>query len=143
MRILTAGYAPGVQQSGGNLREFLKFVAVRRWGIDAAARFSDWRPVGSPIIARIVGSKWAVMCDVCKDAYPSDPDDPGETFICPNCLNAREGGLARPVLFPSQRKTIEAILLLRANPADRNWTDETVQELIEENKRHGDPVPEE
>jgi len=47
------------------------------------------------------------------------------------------------VEFPEDRATIEAILLLRPNPANRNWLPgETLADLVLENVVHGiQPTP--
>jgi hypothetical protein len=61
-------------------------------------------------------------------------------MMCSNCFNGTVGGLWRRVELPGEMSQIEAALLVRPVPNNRNWRPgETVEDLIAENIEHGLP----
>lgn len=58
--------------------------------------------------------------------------------------HAREKDEEYTPIYPAEREQIERILRMRPAPKNMNWIpEETVQDLIDQNVEHGDPVPEE
>ena len=106
------------------------------------------------IRAYINGGRWLARCE-CGNVDYVTPDDP--IFYCFICGNQAQSGRARPVVFPKNRKKIEAALLARpvrdetyqalptqsalaARPLKglrRDWNGETVKELLAANKEAG------
>jgi hypothetical protein len=87
---------------------------------------------GSPVVAYVNHGRWVADCPICNGAELVTPGDP---YICQNCLNgARQ---YRPVSFPPDIEEIEAALVARPLPLNRNWTTETAAMLRAENVSHG------
>lgn len=135
MLIKTASQQQSVKRHGGTYRRFIELIAQSRW--DGQARV-NWQ-THSFTRAEIARSSWRVECPFCKEAFVYEP---GEPFFCPNCLMVSNEGCAMSVIMPESRAEIERILLLRPVPETRNWTTETVAELLIENLEHGDTIPE-
>lgn len=114
----------------GGYKKFVERCVFERW----QGRV-NWQVQGQPAIAVVNHSDWVAECPDCPEWLIVEP---GEPFFCPNCQNVKNGGLARPVQFPAQKATIEAILKKRAIPQTRNWTTETVDELRRENRVMGE-----
>ena len=74
--------------------------------------------------------RWVADCpDVdCSEAHKVAP---GDWFGCSNC------GAIAEVSFPDNHAQIDAVLSMRRVPQTRNWTDETVHDLEQENRQHG------
>jgi len=68
------------------------------------------RPAGKPVRARINRGRWIADCE-CGGAEYVDPDEP--LFFCMSCGNAVTSGRAREVIFPENRKDIEAEVMSR------------------------------
>lgn len=99
-----------------------------------------------PLIGRINQSQWIASCPCGAKGVPT----PGglvwrllPIVWCVRCENAAVGGLWRPVALPpdADRLAIEAVLLCRPRPETRNWDGETIDELVAQNREHGDPAP--
>lgn len=108
----------------------------------------SWRaPSARPMVARVNHGIWIASCECGATGLPS----PGcVVFLdapwgwCVRCGNRFHGGFWRPVVIPDAdtRRLIEAVLLCRQNPDNRNWLpDESVEMLMVENALHGEPVP--
>lgn len=97
--------------------------------------FAD--PVGTPLPAEVNNNRWIVKCDQCAGgADVVDPDDP--VFYCLSCHNVDNGGLPRPVTFPTRRLEIEAALAARPDPLTRHFLlHERLEDLHEQNRAHG------
>lgn len=83
------------------------------------ARWDGEHVGGAPITAYVDFGRWLARCE-CGQCNYVDPDE--AVMYCARCGN-RNSGLARPVLFPSDRTKIEEALLRRAvteNPAAMN-----------------------
>jgi len=93
----------------------------------------------APIPAIVNHGRWLVACPDCAGAEFVWPETP--QMMCCNCWNAKVGGKWRPVALPKDRAEIEAVLVRRVLPQERNWTAETVAELKAENVERGDAVP--
>jgi hypothetical protein len=103
-------------------------------------------PYGSPPVdrAQLQAEVWAGVwiwrcpCGLTVDGAAGGGvvwrDDP--IGWCPSCQSGW-----RLIVLPSERAEIEAVLSLRPRRSDRNWTTETVRELVDENREHGDAVP--
>ena len=98
--------------------------------------------IAGRVQARVNHGRWLVDCPGCNSALVIDLDEP--VYMCVECGNAANGGRWLRVIFPRQRKGIEAELLKRPygrNPEDaptRNWEPgETVADLRRENAEHG------
>lgn len=77
--------------------------------------------------------RWIVKCPWCNGAELAAPD-----FYCHSCKNAGNLGKPMPVVWPSSRLLIEAILLKRPDVINRNWLPgETIEMLRDENIEHG------
>lgn len=103
-----------------------------------------------PLVARINHGIWIASCD-CGAPANKIPTPGCVVFLdrllgwCIRCQNGATGRGWRPVAVPPPelRAAIEAVLLCRPNVEDRNWEpDETLDDLIAQNREHGDPVPE-
>jgi len=114
---------------GLDYKQYLELTLRERW--PTHSKPLDWTPAGEPLLAEIGGSNWRVRCDTCTEIIIYEP---GEPFICPQCLNATNGYKARPVEMPADRKEIERILLERPVPETRDWSPtETAAQLRAEN----------
>lgn len=125
---------------------------LKRYHIQYGTEFPDLSDISGEIEAYVNHGRWVVMCPTvyyfadgseirCNTALLATEQCP--IFSCPVCGNINNNGKAYKVIFPSKIKEIEEILLSRPahHPeyADiRNWyPDETIDQLIEENKRMG------
>lgn len=87
------------------------------------------------VTAYINQSRWMATCDVCGNTMAVNRDD---TFFCMNCQNYKNDHQPKKIQYPQNIAEIEKILLKRALPMHRNWTDETVEQLLEENRKAGE-----
>lgn len=139
MKIIQAGMFEPYIRAGG-MRHYLELRMYQRWQL-----LPRWETRGS-VQAYINHSRWIAKCPFCDGALSVGIDDP--VFFCVDCgMQANGGGPGAPgyamgVSFPDNWQDIEAVLLLRFNPAHRNWyPGETVARLIDENIEHGDMRP--
>lgn len=102
---------------------------------------------GTPLPAFINVNRWGVLCE-CGGFEVVDPDDP--VVFCWSCGNAQGGadGHPRPVEFGREALAAETLLNRRPDPRNRSWDRpgqfgrrESLDDLIEEQEAHGDPVP--
>lgn len=92
----------------------------------------------TPVAARVNMGRWIADCPDCNGAEFVWLDNP--RLWCVGCRNAAIGGAWRAVTLPDaeDRAAIEAALVVRPNPANRNWqAPETVAELLAENAAMG------
>lgn len=103
-----------------------------------------------PMVAKVNHGHWIASCECGAKGLPTPGclvfmSGPGAMMgWCPRCQNGATGRGWRPVTVPdvTVRVRIEAVLRLRPHVEDRNWEQsETVDDLIRQNKEHGDPVP--
>jgi hypothetical protein len=97
--------------------------------------------------ARVNHGVWIASCPCGARGTPA----PGGVVFtatplvcCARCGNQAAGRGWRPVALPNEptRRRIEAILLCRPRVEDRNWEPgETLDDLMRQNREHGDPVP--
>jgi hypothetical protein len=136
MMILTASQQFSVRHlCGGSYKAFIERQCLLRW--NGAAR-PNWTEYGDAVSAWINQSSWVVNCPDCRESIIAEP---GLPFFCPSCLNKKNSGLARPILWPENRIDLERVLLMRIAPETRNWmpqNGETIETLVEENKQHGE-----
>lgn len=91
--------------------------------------------------ARVNHSRWIVDCPFCAGAQDASRINP--IFWCAECGMSDNDFAPMAVVFPDNADEIERILLLRPNPATRNWDkSETLKDLIEQNRAYGDPIGE-
>jgi hypothetical protein len=83
-----------------------------------------------PQAAYINHGRWVVDCPKCNGAGLTS-----RTMKVSCCFDC--GGVFINITFPKQAKKIEDVLLKRTDMASRNWTTESVNDLLEENKTHG------
>jgi len=121
---------PGILKFGG-YRQFVAATLAIRW----MGASPNWETRGEAIPAFVNHSNWLVRCPDCPEVLVAQV---GEPFYCPECQCVKNGGFARPVLFPNNFRDIERVLLARAMPEHRNWTTETVDELRKENVEQGE-----
>ncbi len=100
--------------------------------------------VGDVLYAEVKEGQWIVRCDGCANSQFTSRAD--KRFFCVCCLNAVHGGSWVKVAWPEDRgedaERGEAVLLARLLFQHRNWEPhESVQDLIEQNREHGDMVP--
>jgi len=113
-------------------------------------------------------SRWIFVCPRCKTALEANERGVVCGICYPNirarALQPIEGGLFRQVpddelvaeartqaedkgehyamKFPTEREQIETILRLRSGIHHMNWNiGESMEDLIEQNREHGDPIP--
>lgn len=131
-KILTGEEQYSVKKRGG-YRAYVHSLLLQRYGIAP-----NWELCASPVFAWINQGNWAADCE-CGGSMIVEP---GESYICPDCVNAAQGGLARPVIWPDGKKDIEAVILERPFPRNRNWlVSETLEMLVDQNIERGDNVP--
>lgn len=101
----------------------------------------------SPLTARVNHGVWIASCPC---GAKGEPTPGGVVFaeaplvFCLRCGNQATGHGWRPVVVPTEtvRNQIEMVLDCRPNVADQNWEpDETIDDLLEQNRAHGDPLP--
>ncbi len=80
--------------------------------------------------AYINHGRWVVDCPKCNGAGLTS-----RTIKVACCFDC--GSVYTTVSFPRNAKKIEDVLLRRTDEASRNWTTESIKELLEENKIHG------
>ncbi len=94
-------------------------------------------PCDATVLAYVNHGRWLGKCE-CGGAEYVEPDQP--IFMCCSCWNAGDAHLWRPVVFPEEQRTIEALLLVRPAEA-RNWVPgEGLGDLAAENEAHGLPA---
>lgn len=90
-------------------------------------------PLGPPEIAVPAYAnhgRWIAECPDCSGAQMASPSD--YRFMCNLCANVAVGGAWRPVTWPEERDSIEALLIERPL-ANQNWTPgETLDDLADE-----------
>jgi hypothetical protein len=92
-----------------------------------------------PVLAYVNHNRWMADCE-CGGAAVVDPENPDRGFFCFGCYNIIHTGLPRRVVYPDAevRCGVERALLLRPDPAVRNWLPgEAVVNLELENIAHG------
>lgn len=105
-----------------------------------------------PMVAYVNGGIWKARCECGMRAdMERGKLAPGCVVwlsvplgFCLRCGNQATGRGWRTVLIPpsEERARIEAVLLCRPNEGDRNWeSSESVEELLRQNREHGDPTP--
>lgn len=108
----------------------------------------------TPMVAKVNGGIWKALCECgMRTDLAKSKVAPGCVVwldqplgFCMRCGNQAHGRGWRPVVVPDpvMRAQIEAILSCRPNIGDRNWEpSETIEDLVHQNREHGDPVPEE
>lgn len=107
----------------------------------------NWTPFFLPEVvhpfkhtnAMIFGGNWVVGCPTCKSVVQfTDISD--KRFFCTICFNAVIDNQWLRVVWPDNYRDIEEPLLVRPNPATRNWLPyETVEQLWTENLSNGIP----
>ena len=96
-------------------------------------------PIGKPIHAFVNHNRWIAVCE-CGGAEVVDPQH--KYMYCFSCFNMLNKGRPRHVKFPPKMRRIEAILIERDDPLNKNWMlTESVEDLEAENVAHGFPVP--
>ena len=100
----------------------------------ALPAWTEDRPKGGMIQARIEAWRWLMECPDCHDCLFAEPQ---WGFLCPNCANVANDGRYRPVVWPVDPAAIEAVLSVRP-VENRNWTPgESLDDLRRENQEHG------
>lgn len=103
----------------------------------------------APMVARVNHGLWIASCE-CGAPREKLPTPGCVVFLdvplgfCVRCGNRAWGGGWRRIAVPDHetRARIEAVLDARPNVEDRNWEpSETVDDLVAQNREHGDPVP--
>jgi len=83
-----------------------------------------------PLLAFVAQGRWVVDCPDCGSnrsmVWSGTP-----LYMCPHCWNVRCGGELRRVAFPEDRAEVEAALLARPFPADRNYTPGETPHLLD------------
>jgi hypothetical protein len=97
---------------------------------------TDWRPRAAKVEARVNNGQWMANCPLlgCAGAETVDPDWP--LFVCTGC-----GCGPFEVIFPKERKAIEAALVKRPVLRTREWfPHESAADLQRENAEHADEI---
>ena len=130
-KIRTARDSAAVRKHGGSYQKFVEQVAQSNWEAKI-----DWSINESvSVLAEVNNSSWIVACPFCSGAILHEP---GAPFYCPQCMMEAINCKACYVVYPENRAEIEAILMMRDDPATRNWKAyETADDLRRENIEHG------
>lgn len=97
------------------------------------------KPTGKPLHAFINHNRWMAVCE-CGGAEVVDPVY--NSMYCFSCFNILNKGRPRHIKFPKDMPMIEAILIERDDPLNKNWMlTESIEDLEAENVAHGLPVP--
>lgn len=109
----------------GYVKKYDKAIAdVRRRGDQVVTD-----PVVRPVAAVIEQGRWMFVCP-CGSGVAVHPEWPdARCFEC--------GRIFAAVVVPVDRARIESVLTKRPMDRNRNWTTETVDELLEENRARG------
>lgn len=113
-------------------------------------------------------ARWVVVCPRCHTAQMAEGDElicgvcfpqvrakalqpiegglfrtvPDAVLIAGARKQAHEQGEAYAIVYPADKSVIESIVRQRARVQDINWhPGETVDDLKEQNRSHGDPLP--
>lgn len=89
------------------------------------------------VVADVRQGRWLVLCPnpTCDGIELANEH---EGFFCCECRNALVGHRPMRIVFPTERSTIEEILLERELPVIRDWLPgETVEQLRAENAAKG------
>lgn len=116
----------------------MTWAAMRRRAMEAGV---DLPPVvqvsngDTPILTAFVNhGRWLILCPVCLGLEYARENG---LFFCQGCWNAPTRSWLRTT-FPSERRGIEALLLKRLNPQNRNWMpSESLADLSRENEAKG------
>lgn len=82
--------------------------------------------------AEILQGRWIVQCPFCPGAEMADEDD--KWFLCLSCYNEEINGAFIKVVWPSNARQIETVLMERKRIDDRTWTrDKSIMHLEAEN----------
>ena len=88
------------------------------------------------LVAEVNHGRWIVKCE-CGGAEKMWEE---AIFMCMSCMNAQHKHQYRRATFPNQRAQIEKALLKRP-VKNRNWQlGETLAQLRDENKEHGEEL---
>jgi hypothetical protein len=89
--------------------------------------------------ARVNTGRWIALCPAARCAGAEYVSFDRASFFCCECRNEEAGHVPLAVTLPDEetRAAIEAALLARPDPETRNWTTETVEELLAENELEG------
>lgn len=111
--------------------EFRATVLVPRLGKNIIPE-QGYDEESKPLKAYVNHGRWLVKCE-CGGAEKVWEEG---WMLCQSCLNAAHGHKYRKTVFPSNRKKIESLLVLRPLP-NRNWQPgETLAMLVRENEEH-------
>lgn len=92
---------------------------------------------GQPTRARVNHNKWIADCPDCGGCEFIWRDGP-PVMLCLSCLNGGIGHVWRSVTLPDEIEAIEAALLARPMPENRNYElGETVADLLAQNAENG------
>jgi len=129
--ILVASQQPRVRRmANGNYRLWVMRTVEDRWPGHRVV----WETRGHIVRAWVNQGNWVVNCPHCKGSQIAEP---GHPFYCVDCLMVGNEGYAQKVWFPGARRTIERLLMMRPDPATRNYlVGETVDSLRAENLEH-------
>jgi hypothetical protein len=104
--------------------------AARFFGVTLDKPEVDDTVTVSPVVNH---GRWIIHCPWCASAEMA-----GEYYFCSQgCFNAAVGRRYVRVDWPKHKDQIERILCQRLDPANRNWTGESIGELARENQEHG------
>lgn len=134
--IKTASDNPNVQRAGG-YRRWCERIIRKKW---RTAR-PNWEIRGSDYaMAEIIRGNWVVRCPYCAGGQLAEP---GEPFVCVDCMNVANAGYAIAVIWPEpeDRHEIEKLLLRRSTIEQMNYlarNGETYDSLVAESIERGD-----
>lgn len=137
-------FVDGTSHFGRTLQEVIchpdspHMLLARRAGVTIPKLAGNVVP-SPPIMARVNHNRWIADCPDCNGAEFVFLDE--LHFWCANCQNASVGHKWRRVKLPENRADIEAILLARPLPDNRNWSvDDDLNAMRQENLDHGLPA---
>jgi hypothetical protein len=111
--------------------------SLRAWYAQQAQMigFEFHRDALGTVLPEINHGRWIVRCSICGGAEEVAPEEP--FFYCLSCGNCNNDGHPMQVVFPKNRETIENLLLIR-QMENRNYLhNESVGDLLKENRDHG------
>lgn len=116
----------------------LQRIGQEKMAASFLRRLNKPMPAGvsdTTVKAEINHGRWICKCPFCSGAELADKND--KRFFCLSCFNAEVGGKWMKVEYPKNIEKIEAELVKRPKDENRNWTDETLTKLKDENRKAG------
>ena len=131
MKILGANDMQHFKKQFG-YRNYIQYQIGQKWGYAIPI---NWQKTKGETRAFIIRSQWVADCPHC---YTTSIVEPTAPFFCPQCVMRDNDMLPMNLVLPAEHWAIEALLVKRLNPDNRNWLlNETIEDLKLENEKNG------